>query len=255
MKLTNFQPTTTAHALLARHLERHQYKKGVYQGAAPADSSRRGKSHFRIERRYNGDLAVVFHHTDVLRASPDGTLTLRTGGYHDSQTTRAAFSHAVLSFTPWRMQLTTVTLNGYRNPCLIGRGLSDAVAFEEGMTIAPDGTVNNFGAQVSRYEADRQRRAAWRKDPLIQEFRELLPLMFEAAKSSASSETWRRIMPLGFANIYNRLEALQDKDSWADLIMWMAHVAPDLDAGRAWSALFDQPATARMRLVTPVTSA
>lgn len=255
MKLTNVQPTTTAHALLARHLEHHQYKKGTYEGAAPADKARRGKTHYRIERRYNGDMVVVFHYTDIIRALPDGTIILRTNGYNQSRLTRVAFADAISAFTPWHAYLTTVTNNGYTNICLSGSGLDKPVAFEEGMIIRPDGTIDNFGAKLYRYEANRAARKAWRKDPLIQEFRELLPLMFEAAKSSASSETWRRIMPLGFANIYNRLEALQDKDSWADLIMWMAHVAPDLDAGRAWSALFDQPATAHMRLITPVTSA
>lgn len=249
MKLHNFKPETNAHALMLRHLERHQYKKGTYEGAAPADKARRGKTHYRIERRNNGDMAVVFHYTDIIRALPDGTLILRTNGYSQNPTTRAAFSRAVLSFTPWRMQLTTITLNGYTNICLSGSCLDKPVAFEEGMIIRPDGTIDNFGAKLYRYEADRAARKAWRNDPQHKAFRELLPILFEGAKASATQETWRRVARCNFGSIHCRLEALQDSENWPDLIQWLAHQYNPCDYKQAWREAFEVPATRQMRIV------
>ena len=84
---------TTAHSWLALHRSRHEYKRGAYKGDAPADSERRGKSHYRVIKNPDS-FTVRFHYTDIITAYPDGTITLDTRGWHSSPTTRAALNQA-----------------------------------------------------------------------------------------------------------------------------------------------------------------
>jgi hypothetical protein len=66
----------TAHTKLKLHLERYAYKRGRNTGEAPADSSRRGKTHFRVIRGNGGQMIVRFHNADLLTAYEDGHIVL-----------------------------------------------------------------------------------------------------------------------------------------------------------------------------------
>jgi hypothetical protein len=216
LKLVNYNPDTTAHALLSRHLERHQYTKGAYKGDAPADSSRRGKTHFRVVRRGEA-LAVLFHRTEILIAYPDGTVQLYTNGYHMNPTTRQAMSHALTRFTPWRGWLTTLAVNRYKNEAIYFMAAhpdapSKTIAFCEGLTISPEGEVDNYGACLYRYESDRAARKEWLNSETVQEFRSLLPILWSGAEDRRRAGT-----PLQ-RKVYNmsswRREVKFDRGQW-----------------------------------------
>lgn len=78
---------------LKDHLTRHAYKRGMYKGDAPFDQSRRERRHHRVIQR--GDcMAIRFHHTDIVRAYPDGRVMLDCNGWAYSITTMTAVRDA-----------------------------------------------------------------------------------------------------------------------------------------------------------------
>lgn len=76
----------TLHSKMKLHLERHVYKRGKNKGDAPA--GKRYKSHYLIIDR-NDHMALRFHKTDILKAYPDGSITIDCDGYADRPTTKA----------------------------------------------------------------------------------------------------------------------------------------------------------------------
>ena len=154
---------------LSLHLSRHAYEKGAYQGDAPADPSRRHKTHFRVLQDAR---SVLFYSTVILDVCPDtGIITLNSGGWIDSPTTREAIHYALTRYTDhpfsrahlrrWGGKPTQYTIFGTK--------------FHDGMRIAPDGHCLNpmpFVKQV----ADRERRKAYRT--LMQEFLHVLPVLY-----------------------------------------------------------------------------
>lgn len=77
--------TQTLHSKMKLHLERHVYKRGMNKGDAPAGA--RGKSHYLIIDRKD-HMALRFYMTDILKAYPDGSITIHCDGYADRPTTR-----------------------------------------------------------------------------------------------------------------------------------------------------------------------
>ena len=96
----------TLHSKMKLHLERHVYKRGANKGDAPA--GRRGQSDYRIiERKGNfGDdhMALRFYKTDILKAYPDGSITIHCDGYADRMTTKKHLNEWLYN-APHRMYL------------------------------------------------------------------------------------------------------------------------------------------------------
>lgn len=90
---------TTAYGNLSLHHSRHEYKRGAYKGDAPADSSRRAKSHFRIvkpDAAYPNDpYKVRFWATNIILAYPDGRIKINCNGFDARPTTRQALNQAL----------------------------------------------------------------------------------------------------------------------------------------------------------------
>jgi hypothetical protein len=83
------------------------YKRGQFKGDAPADPSRRSRSHIRIVKRnfLEGKpqyMTIRMYNTDILTASPDGSISINLGGWSDSSTTREAINDALRSYCPIR---------------------------------------------------------------------------------------------------------------------------------------------------------
>ena len=229
-------PSVTPLSRLRLHIERHAYKKGAYAGAAPADTSRRGKSHFRVELTYNG-AAVVFHQTRILRAFDDGSIMLDSAGWHESPTTRAALEHA-LTLAGYKGWLASDNRNGFRNTVL--RFLTNAwwetVGWNDGITINPDGEITNVG-QIMMYRADKEARKAWRES--AQEFKAVLPVLF-AALEGEPRMNWAP-HPGG-----RMADAVLDPAKWPALVRYIAYASRTYDHAAAWAWL-DQQVTGPMR--------
>lgn len=243
MQLRAFDPATSnnPHAKLSRHLEWHVYTKGAFKGDAPADGNRRGRTHHRVVRANNGDMIVRFHHCDLLRASPDGSIVLRTDGYSGSPTTREAFRDALRTFTPWRACLKTRTLNGYTQTVLQGRTIAgqacSEIAWSCGTTISPDGVLDNHGAHIYRYVADLPARKAWASNPMVREFKSVLPLLFSAHPnrpeySDYLDARYRNTQIIGSRRLS---DAIMHPECWPDLIVALRYPYRTHEA--AWKAM------------------
>lgn len=244
MQLRAFDPVASnnPHAKLSRHLERHVYTKGAFKGDAPADGNRRGRTHHRVVRANNGDMIVRFHHCDLLRASPDGTIVLRTDGYSGSQTTREAFRDALRAFTPWGACLKTRTLNGYTQTVLLGHTIAESpcseIAWACGTTISPDGVVDNHGAHIYRYVADLPARKAWANNPMVREFKSVLPLLFSAHTSRPEYSDYVNARYRSLHHVVGSRhlsDAIMHPEYWPDLIVALRYDYPTHEA--AWKAL------------------
>jgi hypothetical protein len=171
------------HTKLSDHLRKHEYKRGQFKGDAPADSSRRSRSHYRVVRPSNATfIAIRFHSTDIIRAYPDGSLTLDANGWDASPTTRDAYAG-------WGIYLGSVRHGSHRQTALRPSRTYDGrmVPFEDGMRLQydsvkgsyylhPDYTPRPFMTRV----ADRAERSEFRTDPDVQAFRAALPVLHAA---------------------------------------------------------------------------
>lgn len=193
----------TLYTTLALQLERAKYTKGAYKGAAPADPARRWKDYFRVERRSSTTVAVVFHYTDIITADATGTVTLRSSGYDTSPTTRAAFAQFGFRMRSHRLGVTSNTAVSWHRR---GHPAGPTYVFFEGMTLTPDGTLDpsQTPALASKVVADRDERKAFREDPDVQAFREMLPVLVEGQRHMEPIA--RR--QLRYSGHYSRLDEL-----------------------------------------------
>jgi len=75
----------TLHSKMKLHHERHIFKRGKNKGDAPA--GKRYKTHYLIIDRKD-HMALRFHRTDILKAYPDGSITIDCDGWADRPTTK-----------------------------------------------------------------------------------------------------------------------------------------------------------------------
>ncbi len=75
----------TLHSKMKLHHERHVYKRGMHKGDAPAGP--RGKSDYRI-MVHADHMALRYYKTDILKAYPDGSITINCDGYSDRMSTK-----------------------------------------------------------------------------------------------------------------------------------------------------------------------
>ena len=169
--------------------EKHQYKRGQYKGDAPADPSRRAKTHFRIIK--DGDVYYIrFHYTNILTFYPNGDVTIRTNGYINSPTTRAAFAE-------YKLWISTEHHNGYSNPVVYQSYDKPHVPFVEGMrynTVTGEYIHPDAGGTFTRkkYVADRAARKKLR-DHMKAHFLPILPILLAAAAQQREGMThWER---------------------------------------------------------------
>ena len=240
--ITQYQkdPSVNAFGNLRLYIQRHAYKNGAsYAGAAPADYTRRGKSHFRVEN-HGYYIDVVFYSTSILRAFDDGRVVLQAGGYETSPTTRAALEHA-LWLCGYKGWFKSVTHNGYKNTILhmppAKGGAWLEVGWEGGLTIAPDGTVTGYGP-IKAYRADKQARKEWREKAA--EFKAVLPVLLAGLESSGAP----RYHPWGIGALS---DAAIDRECWPDIARYLAYKT-GYDAPTAWAYL-DREVTQHMRVI------
>lgn len=231
-------PSVTPFGNLRLHIQRHAYKKGRHAGAAPADTSRRGKSHFRVEN-HGYYIDIVFHCTSILRAFDDGRVVLQAGGYETSPTTRAALEDA-LWLAGYKGWLRSDRRNGYLNTAITlppaRGGAWIRVGWADGITISPTGEVTGY-APIKTYRADKEARKAWREQ--AQPFKEMLPILLAGLEAQGGA-----YHPYG---LHSMADAALNPEQWPDLAQYLAYKT-GYDVATAWRYL-DREATENMRVV------
>jgi len=124
---------------LMMHLTRHMYKKGAHKGDAPADKHNRGKSHFRVVKNNDGTMAVRMFGTDLLRAHPDGSVVIDTGGWHDRPTTILRLNEALGFFDGVSISMHKQSILSYSQPVLRVNG--KRFAYYDGIILSEQGEI------------------------------------------------------------------------------------------------------------------
>ncbi len=167
-----------AHTKLKFHLDRHAYKRGRNKGDAPADSSRRAKTHFRVIKGNGGQMFVRFHNADILTAYEDGRIRLDTNGWHSSPTTRTAMGQA-LGFVNPVAYLCSYRASGYSQTAI--RMAGKTYRYYDGMEFSADGTPLTPLKQFTAKRTDREETAEFRKEIVESGFVGVFPVLYEAA--------------------------------------------------------------------------
>jgi hypothetical protein len=178
--------------ILREHIAKHQYKRGAHKGTAPADHTRRGRTHERLID--NGDhVSLRFHYTDIIKVFED-RIVLDTNGYHSSPTTRTALSDFMGRFMRARYPLYYITSDRTVNgPCITRVAMNgerttfayyDHMAFDivSGEPVTP---LRRFTKTV----ADREARKAWRDNPQVKTWRSLLPVLVSGIPAQLEANT------------------------------------------------------------------
>lgn len=203
-----------AHTKLKLHLERHVYKRGRNKGDAPADSSRRAKTHFRVVRGNGGQMIVRFHNADLLSAYEDGHIVLNTNGWHASPTTRSAMNDALCFFGMGAVG--SVRLGGYSQTGIRMNGKT--YRYYDGMEFAAGGTPLTPLKQFTAKRTDREEAAEFRAEIKESGFVGMFPVLYAAA--GLPEQAWlatpaRKLMTSDFhANHWPDLVALAKYSTW-----------------------------------------
>jgi hypothetical protein len=174
-----------AHTKLKLHLERHMYKRGRNTGGAPADASRRGKTHFRVIKGNGGQMIVRMHNADLITAYEDGRIRLDTRDWHTSPTTRSNMNDALSSFFG-RGTLSSVRYRGYSQAILGMNGKT--YRYYDGMEFSADGTLLTPAKTFTAKLTDRDETAEFRADIKESGFVDMFPILYAAAE--VPTDTW-----------------------------------------------------------------
>jgi hypothetical protein len=167
----------TPYTKLTMHLERHAYKRGMYKGDAPADSSRRSKNHFRVVKQ--GDLMCVrMYGTNIIEVTPDNKVTISTGGWWTS-TTKQNLNDALSTFIGWG-GVGNRRLFSYNQPCVRAKGKD--YRFYDGMEFDAEGNLLSTAKVFERVRTDRDATKEFRADMQACGFKEVWPVLFGTAE-------------------------------------------------------------------------
>jgi len=228
----------TPYTKLKLHVARHKYKRGQYEGSAPADASRRGKSHFRVD--YDAHRAfVTFHNTRILTCHADSdTIKLDSGGWHAHQATREAMRDAIKLATGETMWMCTDTRNGYTQTAIGGHVFYDGMEFRGRELVSEP-------RPFKMYRVDREATKAVRD--LAKDYRAMLPVL--NATCDPSRKNWGEWRSLGRTEIDRIKAALQNPEHWPALTAVYYNSSEYRDT---WNAMYCT-LTAGLRVVVEVT--
>lgn len=229
-------------ARLKLHIERHKYTKGAHAGDAPADTSRRSKTHFRVVQRHATQIDIIFHHTSILRTreySPN--IVLDSDGWHESPTTREAMRDAVFLATQKRgFYMHTRRENGYANT------LVDAYVFYDGMEFDAQMNLVSAPQPAKAYRADREANKEFLDR--AKDFRAMLPVLHTAGRHAYNAEEATKWRDLAYREKDRVLRCLDTPELWP-LLAQLYHKDTHQ---QTWRAIYKE-ATQHNKLVVELT--
>ena len=157
------------------------YKRGKNKGEAPADSSRRGKSFFRVKA--DGDTMVVrMHNTNILTAYEDGSIKVSCGGWW-TNTTRRNLNDAMWSFVPNRLYVGNRKVFGMSQPTITRSG-GPTMYFYDDIKFDVAGELISTPVCFERKRKDRTETAEFRADIAESGFKDVFPFLYPTVETS-----------------------------------------------------------------------
>lgn len=160
---------------LKAHLDKYMYKRGANKGMAPAESSRRGKTHFVVRYDHRGGaMCVRMYSTDLLTAYPDGRIVVDTGGWSESSTTKMNMNRA-FSFVPFRIGLWGTKVFSKSQMVLYLSGKK--YRYYNGMEISGEGELLSEPKPFLMHRIDRDESAALAEEVKASGFKDVFPVL------------------------------------------------------------------------------
>ena len=170
----------TPYLKLKLHLDQHVYKRGAYKGDAPADPSRRSRTHVRVvpgRPIEGGPMIVRMYHTDILRVTEDNRICISTRGWFTS-TTKQNLNDALARFVGWG-RVGTQRVFGYNHEVI--RIIGKTYRFYDGMEFDAEGNLLSPAKTFSRKQVDRDETQEFRDEVEASGFKAMWPVLFATA--------------------------------------------------------------------------
>ena len=225
----------TMHTILRLRIERSAYKRGMNKGAAPLGP--RWKSHYlAIDRGTH--IAVRFHHTDIVRAYPDGTVMIDCGGYAGHMTTKTHLNDALRLIPNASVRMYSFKVNSLSQLLLyVG---NKRYRYYDGITLNREGTVTTGLLPFQARRIDKAQVAELNADMIDSGFKDAFRVLWSQATEEDSGAYRTSMWPHTFRN--NRASLVQAHNS----DQWLGAIA-DFAFERAWTR---DKATGNVRYTT-----
>ena len=208
----------TPYAKLNDILTTNRYIKGTFKGDAPM--AKRSKTHFRVTREHNQDLAVRFWNTNIITVSAEtGNLTLDCEGWGDRPTTKEAMNTTLNQLLPYRVYLGSRRFKGRNNLVLSTR--QGTYLYYDGMVLSPEGNLISEPQPFKARVIDREETAQFAKDIEASGFKDMFRILWGSADIEGRQYARRPVREM----ITNPTYA----DEWQHLI---AYYAQGMSRGR-----------------------
>jgi len=162
---------------LMMHLERHMYKKGAYKGEAPADKSRRGKSHFRVVKGNDNTMRVRMYGTDIITARQDGSVLIDTRGYHTHNTTIMRLNEALhWFFEDVHVHMNKQAIFSYSQPVLNVDGKK--YSYYDGVILSATGEFLTPMRAFEQKRADKPKTQGFAEDLVDSGFKDAFAILY-----------------------------------------------------------------------------
>ena len=210
--------STTTYTRLLNHLTKHVYKRGQFKGEAPADSTKRGKNHFRVYEHNDNTMRVRMFSTDVITAYEDGRFTLDTRGWYGSQTTKSNINDALYWFSPpVHLHLHMDSVLGERQPCL--RVGDNRYRYYDGITINAQGEVASELRPFDRKRIDRKESVEFMQSIKESGFKGLFNILYEAVSEPELDAFgfWQGVSKMP-RNLKEVLADAEQADTWHEIV-------------------------------------
>lgn len=204
----------TMHAILRLRIERSAYKRGVNKGDAPMGP--RWKSHYlAIDRGTH--IAVRFHHTDIVRAYPDGTVMIDCGGYAGHMTTKTHLNEALRLMPNASVRMYSTKINSL-SQCLLYVG-NKRYRYYDGITLNREGTVTTDLLPFQARRINKAEVAELNADMIESGFKDAFRVLWSQATEEDAAAYRTSMGPHTFRN--NRTSLVQAHNS----NMWLGAIA------------------------------
>lgn len=194
---------------LMMHLERHMYKKGAHKGEAPADKSRRGKSHFRVVKGNDGTMRVRMYGTDIVTARQDGSVLIDTNGYHTHNTTIMRLNETLgWFFEGVRVHVGKQAIFSYSQPVLYVDGKK--YSYYDGIVLSATGEFLTPMQAFEQKRVDKAETKEFADDLKESGFKDAFPLLY----ATTTTEGLENNYVLFGIDIANVITNNYDADKW-----------------------------------------
>ena len=245
-------------------LERHQYKRGQYKGDAPADPSRRARSHIRIVKgahtqTYNTCISICMYNTNILTAYPDGSIVINLGGWSDRPTTRETINNALHKYRRGLTYIYLSSRNVFGRSQLCAYIAGTTFVYYGGMTIDADGKLTSEHKPFMAHRIDKAETKELAGDVKASGLKDMFPLLYETCSPDGTGPS---ILPPRI--LRELLSESYNADRWSELIATFKYRRrhrhwgqPPIVAGDAkscWSAIMKQAKSDRYITVASSTT-